>query len=517
MKLGELVEGLDVRVIGGDGLHCRVCDVTEDSRTTLPGSLFIARPGLKSDGRSFIADAVAAGASVILGDASLASQHLPHGVTVVTTGDVPLVSAIVAERFYGAPTSKFAVVGITGTNGKTTTAHAVHRLLNSARIRCGLIGTVQIDDGRELSDAVMTTPPACELSNTFATMLDAGCTAAAMEVSSHALHQRRVGALRFSVGVFTNLTGDHLDYHGTMAAYADAKAMLFDSLAPDATAVVNIDDPAYTRMIRGCRATILRCTVDPAKQAECRAVGGACTLAGTRVEYSGPWGSFETTISMVGRHNLMNTLQAIAAGWSLGLTLEQLKRAAPLMEPPPGRLERVSVPGQGDFAVFVDYAHTDDALRNVLGAMRPLVSAPGAKLRVVFGCGGDRDRTKRPRMGRAACELADDVVITSDNPRTEQPGAIIDEVLKGVPASDRGKVRVDADRAVAIRKGVESCRPGDALVIAGKGHETYQILPDGKGGSYRIDFDDRLVAREALLDATDKQAALTAKAQAVNS
>lgn len=506
MRLGDLIQG----VIGasevhqgsavGDAASLRVCDITEDSRTALPGSLFIARPGTKADGRRFIAAAVEAGAEAVLSDAAPDSAMLrefPHVVHLVSA-DVPRAAAVLAERFYGSPTSSLKVMGVTGTNGKTTIAHCVHRLLNASKRKCGLIGTVLIDDGTEVAEAVMTTPPACELSATFAHMLEAGCVAAAMEVSSHSLHQHRTTALRYACAVFTNLTGDHLDYHGTMENYAAAKATLFELLAPEATAIVNVDDPWHGRMLKGCGAKVLRCSLDAASGADCRVEAGEATFAGTRVAYIGPWGRFEINLSMVGRHNLMNTLQAVAAAWVMGVPVGELASAASLMEAPPGRLERVTASGRHeDFAVFVDYAHTDDALANVLRAARPLVRR-GSSLRVVFGCGGDRDRTKRPRMARTCCELADFITITSDNPRTEKPSAIIDEILTGVPASERHRVEIDADRRVAIHKAVRSCKPGDVLVIAGKGHETYQLLPDHQGGIRRIDFDDRVVAREAL-------------------
>ncbi len=517
MRLGSLIEGLGLGVhpgkAVGDALGARVCDITEDSRTALPGSLFIARAGTKTDGRRFIAAALEAGAEVVLGDgapdAELARAH--PGVVFLATGEVARTAAVLAERFYGNPTSRLKLMGVTGTNGKTTVAHCVHRLMNASKRRCGLIGTVQIDDGTEVSEAVMTTPPACELSATFAQMLEAGCVAASIEVSSHSLHQHRTTALRYACAVFTNLTGDHLDYHGTMERYADAKATLFELLPPEATAIVNTDDPWHGRMIRGCRAGVLSCSLDPASGAACRVEAGPAGFGGARARYLGPWGSFEITLSMVGRHNLMNTLQAVAAAWVMGVSAEDLARAAALMEAPPGRLERVTGPeGSGDFAVFVDYAHTDDALANVLRATRPLVPR-GSSLRVVFGCGGDRDRTKRPRMARTCCDLADHVTITSDNPRTEKPGAIIDEILAGVPASERGRVDVHADRRRAIFHAVGLCRPGDVLVIAGKGHETYQLLPDGAGGIRRIDFDDRTVAREAL-EQLEKQAAARAPA-----
>lgn len=492
MKLGALVQGLGVRLVGVGAESVRVCDITDDSRTAQPGSLFIARRGTKSDGRRFVEDAVRAGAVAVLTDDETLSAG---GAAVVVAADVPRTAARMAERFYGDPSSKLTLIGVTGTNGKTTIAHLVHQILNGAGERCGLIGTVEVDDGVSVGPAQLTTPPATELSRTFGVMVEAGCEAAVMEVSSHALHQGRVAALSFDVAVFTNLTGDHLDYHGTMEAYAAAKAGLFAMLPEAGTAIVNAADPWTGRLLRDCRAGVLRCSVDGAA-GECVATVSSMTMAGTSASFAGPWGRFDASMRLVGPHNVMNALQALAACYAAGASAADLRRGIEAAAPPPGRLEPVTEPDD-PFAVLVDYAHTDDALRKVLAAVRPMVHPPG-RLIVVFGCGGDRDRTKRPRMAAAAVELADVVVVTSDNPRTERPSAIIDEILSGVPGEERHRVSVDADRRRAIRRAVGMARPGDVVVIAGKGHETYQILPDGRGGTETIHFDDREEAREAL-------------------
>ncbi len=536
MNLAELIEGLAVRGAAGSLGGVRVCDITDDSRTALPGSLFIARAGTKMDGRKFIPDALKAGAVAVLTDDP--GLKAPGGVALLVSDDVPAVAAAMAERFYGNPSARLELVGITGTNGKTTTAHLVHQMLNGAGVRCGLIGTVEIDDGREVAPAVLTTPPATELSRTFAVMLENGCKAAAMEVSSHALDQSRVGALKFDIGVFTNLTGDHLDYHGTMEAYGQAKAKLFAMLPPSGWAVINAEDPAGKLMAAATRAQVMWCGVgdgrhEPAEepltrgaktgvrkrgQREEPAARGTIlemTMMGTVAEFAGPWGKFEARMSLIGRHNVMNALQAIGAAWAAGVQPAALPRLIRAAKAPPGRLEPVTEAGD-PFAVLVDYAHSDDALRKVLGTLRPLVggrktpsgslrsplppraAGEGGRLRVVFGCGGDRDRTKRARMGAAAAELADAVYVTSDNPRTERPSAIIDEILAGIPGEQRGKVSVDADRGKAIERAIGQSRPGDLVLIAGKGHETYQIVPDGKGGTVTNHFDDREVARAAL-------------------
>ncbi|MFZ4572887.1 MAG: UDP-N-acetylmuramoyl-L-alanyl-D-glutamate--2,6-diaminopimelate ligase [Phycisphaerales bacterium] len=497
----------------------RVCDVTEDSRTVVPGSLFVARSGRKADGRQFVADAVAAGAVAVLTDDPELTTDDPE-VPVLRVNDVMLATAEAAEAFYGRASRSLSLIGVTGTNGKSTTTYLVWKLLNALDRRCGLIGTVMIDDGREVARAVMTTPPSTELSRTFASMAESGCVAASMEVSSHALHQQRAAALNFKVGVFTNLTGDHLDYHLTMENYADAKAQLFAGLHADALAIVNDDDPAAARMLRDCRAKALRCKVGTGPTPDGHASVEILdrSMRGMRLLLTGPWGVIESKVGLIGDYNAMNTLQAVACCWALGLSADELRAVLPELDAPPGRLERVS-DDDSDLTVFVDFAHSDDALASVLQAVGRVIpgrahagaavlEAAGAsrareeigKLWVVFGCGGDKDRTKRPRMGKAAAELADVVVVTSDNPRTEKPGQIIDEILAGVPAHLRAKVCVQADRARAIKHAVEHAGPRDVIVLAGKGHETSQILSDGKGGLVSIEFDEAGIARRCLAD-----------------
>lgn len=551
MRIADLIQSLGVTISNREGASpdalgdIRICDITEDSRTVLPGSLFIARKGEKSDGRAFVSGAILAGAVAILTDdpaLRLPEQHRPHGpVALLYAADLGLATARLAERFYGDPSSKLTVIGVTGTNGKTTTTFLIHQMLNALGIRCGLIGTVVIDDGAEVAPASLTTPPALELSRTLARMHDAGCVAAVMEVSSHSLHQRRVGAVAFNAAVFTNLTHDHLDYHGTMEAYGAAKAMLFAALPADGVAVVNIQDVAHSQMARSAPTTarIIRCTVDggvgsggetgsgvglglpitggtaPETVRRARAVGAGTTS--TEVEFVGfAEHAHVVRIPLIGAFNVMNALQAIAVvhalyggtgedDFSFEIIGEALSRAAP----PAGRVEPVTR-DEAPIGVFVDYAHTDDALKTVLstvrGAMNDHQRAASARsagqLWCVFGCGGDRDRTKRPKMGRIAAERADRVVITSDNPRTENAEAIIAEIQTGIPAAQAGKVVVEPDRERAIRRAVREAAPGDVVVIAGKGHEDYQILPDPSkpGATITRHFDDREVARAALTE-----------------
>ena len=488
MKLSNLIAGFPIQ--RADANDPDVWSLVEDSRRAKQGALFFARAGTKTDGRAFIADAVSRGATAVLAPAGTGRPaEIPAAVAWCEAADPALAAALVAERFHGGPSRTLELIGVTGTNGKTTIAYLVQQLMAFAGHRCGLVGTVEIDDGRERVPSQLTTPPALELSELFARMVENGCRAAAMEVSSHSLDQRRVAGLAFRTGIFTNLTGDHLDYHKTMDHYANAKAELFRMLDKDGTAVINCDDPWHRSMMPP-RAKVLRTSLlDPT--AECHGTVHRMGLESMDVTYRGPWGLMEVTLPLVGKHNAMNALQAAAAAWSRGIDGERIARALAGCHAPPGRLQPVQVGGAG-FSVLVDYAHSDDALANVLRALRPTVP-DGGRLRVVFGCGGDRDRTKRPRMARVACDGADEVIVTSDNPRTEDPDAIIAEIMTGVPAGSRGRVAVESDRARAIAYAVTSAREGDIILIAGKGHEDYQII-----GTEKRSFDDRREAEAAL-------------------
>jgi UDP-N-acetylmuramoyl-L-alanyl-D-glutamate--2,6-diaminopimelate ligase len=522
MLLSDLIAGLPARLLGPLDPTVspgpRITDITEDSRTVLPGSLFVARRGEKSDGKAFIPQALKAGAAAVLVDEPAFVMPEPHaGVPVITGPDPALLTAQVGERFYGSPSSRLAVLGVTGTNGKTTTTFLMHQILNALGIRTGLIGTVVIDDGTEVAPSSLTTPPALEVSRTLARMLDAGCRAAAMEVSSHSLHQKRVGAVRFRAGVFTNLTQDHLDYHKTMDAYAAAKAVLFEMLGPEAVAVVNVQDPWHTRMVRDCRAPIVRCIVDDAGALPVAGGTAPRTIvrarvvrrepSGSTIALSGAWGERTFRLPLIGSFNVFNALNAIATVSAVfgpegsgAIGIDDIVGVAQRLTPPPGRMESVTGP-DSPLSVFVDYAHTDDALRTVLSVVRASMDPAGrGRLWCVFGCGGDRDTTKRPKMGRVASSLSDRAVITSDNPRTEDPGAIIEMIRAGIDPEDAGKVEVEPDRERAIARAIAQAHPGDVLVIAGKGHETDQILPDPArpGATISRHFDDREVARQAL-------------------
>jgi len=489
MKLSHLIAKVDGVTVLGDGDPDIGC-VTDDSRKVARGSLFIARSGTRGDGRAFITDAVARGAAAVLCDGSVPLTELRDaGVSMLQCDNAATTGVDLAHAFAGFPSAAMRMIGITGTNGKTTVAFLVQHILMHAATRCGLIGTVVIDDGATRTPAELTTPGGIELARMLGAMAGNGCEAVAMEVSSHALHQGRVRGIDFAVAVFTNLTGDHLDYHGSMDAYADAKAQLFDGLPSGAFAVVNGDDPAHARMVRSCAARVIRCSTTDTR-AECTAEITCVALGGMRLRLHGPWGTFDADFPCVGRHNAMNALQAVAAAWALGVPAKQLEQGLSTASAPPGRLQPVTAL-HDPFAVLVDYAHTDDALSNVLSALRPVVGS--GRIVLVFGCGGDRDRTKRPRMAATAVRGADLVFVTSDNPRTEDPNAIIAEIVAGIPADRRARVHVQPDRAAAIAAAVAAARTGDIVLIAGKGHEDYQII-----GTEKRHFDDCEQARAAI-------------------
>ncbi len=483
MLLRDLIHGLPITVHGPADV--RVSGVTEDSRRVQLGWLFVARPGTRNDGGAFIAQALELGAVAVLASGSTATA------TTLVCDEPARIGAVLAERWYGSPSSRLGLVGITGTNGKTTIAWLVRQLMNAGGGQCGMIGTIEIDEGAGARPAVLTTPAAEDVSASLSRMVGHGCDFAAMEASSHALDQARVAGLDFRVAVFTNLSGDHLDYHGSMDAYAAAKARLFESLRPDGLAIVNADDPASERMVRDTHSRVLRCSLAGDADATVRVEADGLE---SRARMRGPWGEINSQLALVGDHNAMNALQAVAVAHELGMSREAIEAALPALMPPPGRLEPVLVEGVDGPRVLVDYAHTDDALEKALTAVAARKGE--GRLWIVFGCGGDRDRTKRPRMGAVAGRLADRVVVTSDNPRTEEPQSIVDQVLTGVP--DAVWSASDVNREAAIHLAISQADIRDVIVIAGKGHEDYQIIPDGKGGTVKRDFDDRLVARAAL-------------------
>lgn len=479
MQLHALLRQVDPRPALTAVPNTDITDVTEDSRRAQPGSLFVARAGTKVSGSQYIADAKARGAVAVVVEQKSSDCPLPQ----IVTPNPARAASILANAFHAHPSHTMRCFAVTGTNGKTTSTYILRHLLTKANQRTGMIGTVEIHDGKTSRESDMTTPSACEVAQLLATMRDRGCRAAVMETSSHALDQERVAGVFFCGAAFTNLTGDHLDYHKTRDRYADAKARLFESLDAEAVAVVNDDDKASDRMIRDCPARIIRFGFS--KHADYRAKDIEITSQGSRFTLVTPDGKADVSMKLIGRHNIENALTAAAlAGEAGGLTLNQIAAGLRDADGAPGRLQIVDA-GQ-PFAVLVDYAHTDDALENVLTALRPLTRG---KLRVLFGCGGDRDNTKRPRMAKVAEKNADVVYVTSDNPRTEDPGKIVDQIVAGLSK----EAVVEPDRRVAIERIIRDAGSDDVVLLAGKGHENYQII-----GTEKHHFDDVEEARRVL-------------------
>jgi UDP-N-acetylmuramoyl-L-alanyl-D-glutamate--2,6-diaminopimelate ligase len=454
--------------------NLQITGIAEDSRLVQPGNLFIARGGTQTDGSKYIEEAQRRGAVAVV-TTPLTNCPLPQ----IPYYDPSAAASLLANAFYDHPSESFKVLGVTGTNGKTTTTYLIRHVLNKLKQRCGMIGTVEIDDGRACHESTMTTPGAIELAQLLAAMRDKQCKAAALEISSHSLHQGRVAGVHFAGAAFTNLTGDHLDYHQTMDHYAAAKAMLFEKLPSHGIAAVNADDPWTPRIIRDCPARITRFGFN--ESADYRARDIAATADGTHFILHTPDGNAEVSLQLIGKHNIENALAASALlGEVFGLSVHQLAAALKDATGAPGRLQTVRA--NQPFAVLVDYAHTDDALENVLTALRPLTRN---RLIVLFGCGGDRDRTKRPRMAATAQKLADVLYVTSDNPRTENPQRILDEITAGLDGGQPKQVYVQIDRRLAIEQALAQAVPGDVVLIAGKGHENYQII-----GTTKHHFDD---------------------------
>jgi UDP-N-acetylmuramoyl-L-alanyl-D-glutamate--2,6-diaminopimelate ligase len=469
---------MTVRELLGTGPQTVVTDLAYDNRRVSPGTLFFCVPGFTRDGHDFAADAVARGAAALV-----VERPLGLGVPEVQVADVRAAMGVAAARMHGDPTARLQVVGITGTNGKTTTAFVVRALLEAAGVPCGLLGTVKSVVAGVERPTERTTPEAIDLQATFAAMRDGGDGACAMEVSSHALELRRVDGVRFACAVFTNLTQDHLDFHPTMEDYFLAKRRLFDELVPGAR-VVNVDDPYGRRLARELPGVV---TFGVDAPADFRATDVAITLTGSSFMLRAPGGESRVECPLPGRFNIANVLAAVAACCSLGVGLDALVPALAALPRVPGRFEPVEA-GQ-DFAVLVDYAHTPDSLENVLRAARDLADG---RVITVFGCGGDRDRGKRPLMGEIAGRLSDVAIATSDNPRSEDPETILDEVLAGAPAN----VERVADRAEAIGTAIARARRGDVVLIAGKGHEQGQEFAGGR----KEPFDDIGVARRLLAE-----------------
>ena len=485
MQLKTLVAAISPRQIIGP-VDRVVEGIAYDSRRVQRNGLFVALRGEKNDGHQFIEQAVEKGASVIVTEQEVQSPR----ATCVVVENTRSALADLAATFYERPARRLKLAAVTGTNGKTTTTFLLKHICEKAGLRCGLLGTVRYEIADRVLPAVRTTPESVEVQELLAQMVNAGCKAAAMEVSSHAITQERVRGIEWDVAVFTNLTQDHLDFHGTMENYFEAKAALFTGLAEqksktNATAVINIDDRYGAQLVDRLDEKVPVVTYGVGARADFRASNYHAEFAGTSYQLDARGKSYLVRVPLIGRFNVANSMAALAAASSMGISLREAILSLGRSPQVPGRLE--AVPAKRQFQVFVDYAHTDDALLNVLKTLRELSPR---KLIVVFGCGGDRDKQKRPLMARVADQNADFSIITSDNPRKEDPDAIIADAEKGFRSDRYEKI---TDRAEAIARAIELAQPRDIVLIAGKGHEAYQEFAD-----HTIPFDDIQVARRAL-------------------
>ncbi len=482
MKLDALIDGIALRQ---SGLDVEVLDLTSDSREVRPGWAFLALKGEKADGTAYVAQALDLGACAVISESTV---EVPEGIAACRfLADPRLRMAELARRLHGTPDERLALIGVTGTNGKTTTTTLIRQLLRGAGIGCGLIGTVTNAAGDLEEEAVRTTPESPVFYRWLRRSVEAGDAASAVEVSSHALCLGRVHGALFKVGVFTNLTQDHLDYHGTLEAYFEAKARLRKQ---SARFLVNTDDPYGRCLLEGGRCWSYAIDQD----ADYRVTELELGPTGTRFRLQARQGDFRVESPLLGQFNVYNLLAALAASAEAGFDLGRLVQAVPQVTGAPGRLERVDC-GQ-PFGVMVDYAHTPDALEKLLIEGRRLLPN-GNRLHVLFGCGGDRDRTKRPLMAAAVAAGADVLWHTSDNPRSEDPERILDDAAPGIPEpirSDSARYHRNADRRESVRQALADCRPGDLLLLAGKGHEPYQEIHGVKHP-----YSDR-AAVEAVLD-----------------
>lgn len=479
MRLRRLLEGVEPQGVRGS-LDVEVETIVSDSRRAGPGALFVAiRGGQERDRHGFVSDAVARGAAAVV----VAEDVDAGAATRIVVDDTRRTFAALAARFHGYPTRDMTCVGVTGTNGKSTTATVLRHVLDAAGLPCAYLGTLGFACGDASEPLGNTTPEAGELQALLARSRAAGCRAVSMEVSSHGLALGRVDGIDFRVGVFTNLTRDHLDFHRTHADYLEAKALLFRRLRPDAAAVLNADDPTSERL---AAVTAARVLTYGERGAQVRLRRASFEGRRTRMELETEVGPLEVETALTGRFNCSNVMAAVACGVALGIEAEAVRAGIAAVTQVPGRFERIDE--AQPFEVIVDYAHTPAGLETVLRAARELTQA---RLLCVFGCGGDRDAGKRPMMGRVAEDLADLVFLTSDNPRSEPPQRILAQIAAGMrtPAA----ARVDPDRRRAIRAALAQALAGDVVVIAGKGSEPYQILADG-----RIPFDDREEVRRVL-------------------
>ncbi len=483
MQLKKLLNQVNLPQIPSQFQRLEIKSISCDSREVAPGGLFVAVSGPTRDGADFISDAVGKGARVVITSGKAPRVALPEDVCLIGVADARRAWKEIVHSFFGDPSHKVRTFGVTGTNGKTTVTYLIESILRESGAPCGIMGTIGHRLGSEVIAAKNTTPGLLENQRLLSEMVRKKIPYCAMEVSSHALEQGRVELIDFAAAVFTNLTGDHLDYHHDMESYFQAKASLFTNLGVRATAVINTDDAYGRRLVSMTPAQVLTygLTGKPAVTAS----EVQLNFRGSRFQLATPAGNISVDTPLIGRHNVYNILAASATCLSQGVSPKAIRDGIQRLKGVPGRLERVT--DSQAFEVFVDYAHTEDALRNVLGSLRDV--SPN-RIILVFGCGGDRDKTKRPKMGRVASQMADFVIITSDNPRSEDPVAIMAEIRRGC---ERKNYSLLEDRQAAIRGALEMAKASDIVLIAGKGHEDYQVFKDRT-----IHFDDREVVRELL-------------------
>jgi len=501
VRLAELLKGLDIVQVDGD-TAVDIADVCYDSRKCRPASLFVAVPGLKADGHDYIAQAQGLGAKAVVLERPCS---VPPGVTVVRVSDSRRSLGVLGKNFYGNPSRGLCIVGVTGTSGKTTITYLLESIFSAAGFKAGVLGTVNYRFGGKTMPAPNTTPESLELQRMLREMADAGVQKVVMEVSSHSLELRRVDDCEFDIGIFTNLSQEHLDYHSTMEDYFLAKRRFFDTLLDGRKdgrkyrMIVNADDPWGGRLLQEVQGKVLTFAME--KTADVSAGKASFSVEGIEAELKTPGGALSVRSALIGRFNLSNILAAAAAAFALDIPAESIRAGIGNLKTIPGRLEKItSLKGP---SVFVDYAHKEAALRGVLENLSPFKKG---RFITVFGCGGDRDRQKRPLMGKAAVTFSDLTILTSDNPRSEDPMEIIREIERGINSgvarkletsdlSDRGEkgYLIIPDRRAAINLAIGIAGRNDMVLIAGKGHETYQII-----GSRTVPFDDRTVAGEAL-------------------
>lgn len=482
MRLDKITEDCGICARYGEG-NPEITAICSDSRKVVPGALFIAVKGFANDGHKYIGTAVEKGAAAIVYEDSAAAESRKDGIVYIRVGSSRHALAMIADAFYGHPSQKLTLVGITGTNGKTTTVTLLHRLFTGLGYHCGLLSTIANYIGEKKSETANTTADPITINSLLARMADEGCEYCFMEVSSIGMEQERVTGLKFKAGIFSNLTHDHLDYHKTFAEYLRCKKLFFDSLPADAVAITNTDDRNGMVMVQNTRAKVVTYSCRSMADHTCRIIEESFDGMLLKIDGKEAW------CRLIGQHNAYNILAIYTAAVTLGADPEEVLVGISNLASAPGRLETVR--GPKDLSVVIDYAHTPDALENVLRTLRDI--APRRPLICVFGCGGDRDRTKRPEMAEVAGRLADRIIVTSDNSRTEKISDIISDIRKGLDASAMAKSLFIEDREQAIRTAIMTAAPGSTILLAGKGHETYQII-----GTEKRHFDEKEIVSDAL-------------------